>query len=145
MFDAPEPMADPTAATALFARISRTMRLTEALGARLDRDLLKAEAQPSAPAAAAAPMTTEQHRLHNDKMAALSWQLTLRARGGVRRDAVCEMVEQAIDCNARRTAHEADIERLAFDLDDRLNGIDSDADRMKADWNAEVTGDDEPP
>ncbi|OYV60504.1 MAG: hypothetical protein B7Z71_06160 [Acidocella sp. 21-58-7] len=60
-------------------------------------------------------------------MDALSWQLTLRARGGVRRDAVREMVEQAIECDARRTGREEDVERLAFDLDDRLKGIDSDA------------------
>jgi hypothetical protein len=84
--------------------------------------LLKAEAQGSAPAAAS-PMTPEQHRPHNDKVAPFSWQITLRARGGVRRDAVREMVEQAIECDARRTGREADIERLAFDLDDRLKDI----------------------
>jgi hypothetical protein len=127
VFDTPEPMADPSIATELFARISRTMRLTEALGARLDRDLLKVEAQASAPVAAS-PKTPEEYQRHHDKMDALSWQLTLRARGGVRRDAVREMVEQAIECDARRTGREEDIERLAFDLDDRLKGIDSDAD-----------------
>jgi hypothetical protein len=127
VFDTPEPMADPAAATELFARISRTMRLTEALGARLDRDLLKAEARAFAPTVAT-PKTPEEYQRHHDKMDALSWQITLRARGGVRRDAVREMVEQAIECDARRTGREADIERLAFDLDDRLKGIDSDAD-----------------
>jgi hypothetical protein len=126
VFDAPEPMADPQAAVEVFAKLSRAMRLTEALGARLDRDLLKAEAQDATPAGPA-PMTAETRRVHEDKMDALCWQLTLRARGGVRRDAVREMVEQAIECDARRTGREQDIERLAFDLDDRLKGIDSDA------------------
>ena len=125
VFDAPEPMANPGAAVEVFAKLSRAMRLTEALGARLDRDLLKAEAQGFA---AAPPMTPQEHQRHSDKMDALSWQITLRARGGVRRDAVREMVEQAIECDARRTGREQDIERLAFDLDDRLKGIDSDAD-----------------
>jgi hypothetical protein len=125
VFDAPEPLAEPSAAVEVFAKLSRAMRLTEALGAKLDRDLLKAEAQGAAPAAA--PKTPEEHQRHDDKMDALCWQLTLRARGGVRRDAVREMVEQAIECDARRTGREQDIERLAFELDDRLVGIDSDA------------------
>jgi hypothetical protein len=127
VFDAPEPLAEPSAAVEVFAKLSRAMRLTEALGARLDRDLLKVEAQASAPVAAS-PKTPEEYQRHSDKMDALSWQITLRARGGVRRDAVREMVEQAIECDARRTGREQDIERLAFDLDDRLKGIDSDAD-----------------
>jgi len=124
VFDAPEPMAEPGAAVEVFAKLSRAMRLTEALGARLDRDLLKAgAAQAQADSASAPPDTI----CNAEKMTALSWQLTLRARGGVRRDAVREMVEQAIECDARRTGREADIERLAFELDDRLRGIDADA------------------
>jgi hypothetical protein len=125
VFDALEPLANPSAAVEVFAKLSRAMRLTEALGARLDRDVLKAEAAQALADAAATPPVTIPNA---EKMTALSWQITLRARGGVRRDAVREMVEQAIECDARRSGREADIERLAFDLDDRLKGIDSDAD-----------------
>jgi hypothetical protein len=125
VFDAPEPLADPSATVEVFAKLSRAMRLTEALGARLDRDLLKAEAVQTARDAASAPPDT----IYNaEKMDALSWQITLRARGGVRRDAIREMVEQAIECDCRNTGREEDIERLAFALDDRLKGIDADAD-----------------